>query len=233
MLVLDLQICQAPQISRNASSNTVTQSYYRPSLRNQPKTKGPSTGGVVDTGPSPGERTYQPSPSPPPSDSNSDSSPDSDSGVVQRNPPTRLYSRFATSRVSGFRPPASRAGRASEDEEETPFLPFTQPGEERTDLGATVKGKGQAPSVQSDGTSDEASKGRGPSESSASSTASSAAPIQSKTGSSSRKSPAANLLSPSQRAELAVLNARRKGKVREGSDGTPSMGSSFSDLDGE
>jgi hypothetical protein len=43
-------------------------------------------------------------------------------------------------------------------------------------------------------------------------------------------------LSPRHRAELARLNPRRSasgaGGKREGSDGTPSMGSSFSDLDG-
>lgn len=40
-------------------------------------------------------------------------------------------------------------------------------------------------------------------------------------------------LSPKHRAELAKLSPRRAGKSRrEGSEGTPSMGSSFSDIDG-
>ena len=40
-------------------------------------------------------------------------------------------------------------------------------------------------------------------------------------------------LSPRHRAELARLSPRRKGSRREGSEGTPSMGSSFSDIDGK
>lgn len=40
-------------------------------------------------------------------------------------------------------------------------------------------------------------------------------------------------LSPRHRAELARLSPRRQGTARDGSDGTPSMGSSFSDLDGK
>lgn len=39
-------------------------------------------------------------------------------------------------------------------------------------------------------------------------------------------------LSPRRTAELAGRSPGMKGKGREGSDGTPSMGSSFSDLDG-
>jgi hypothetical protein len=40
-------------------------------------------------------------------------------------------------------------------------------------------------------------------------------------------------LSPRRRAELARLSPRNRGKKGDGSDGTPSMGSSFSDLDGK
>jgi hypothetical protein len=40
-------------------------------------------------------------------------------------------------------------------------------------------------------------------------------------------------LSPRRTAELAGRSPGMKGKGREGSDGSPSMGSSFSDLDGE
>lgn len=39
-------------------------------------------------------------------------------------------------------------------------------------------------------------------------------------------------LSPRRTAELAGRSPGTKGKGRDGSDGTPSMGSSFSDLDG-
>jgi hypothetical protein len=39
-------------------------------------------------------------------------------------------------------------------------------------------------------------------------------------------------LSPKRTAELAGRSPGMKGRGREGSDGTPSMGSSFSDLDG-
>jgi len=42
----------------------------------------------------------------------------------------------------------------------------------------------------------------------------------------------ADALSPRRRAELAKLNPRVS-KKKDGSDGTPSMGSSYSDLDGE
>jgi hypothetical protein len=50
---------------------------------------------------------------------------------------------------------------------------------------------------------------------------------------SERRGPAGPLLSPRRTAELAARGNRGKGASREGSDGTPSMGSSFSDLDGE
>lgn len=52
-----------------------------------------------------------------------------------------------------------------------------------------------------------------------------------------QKQPAAGPLSPRRTAELAGrspgLVRERSSRGREGSDGTPSMGSSFSDLDGE
>ena len=49
---------------------------------------------------------------------------------------------------------------------------------------------------------------------------------------SQRSSRQIGALSPRRTAELAGVNARGRANRREGSDGTPSMGSSFSDLDG-
>ena len=79
---------------------------------------------------------------------------------------------------------------------------------------------------------------KAPIDSSASSSSSAAAqPAQTKqplTAGLSRQQrnpgPTATALSPKQRAELAKLSPRLK---KGGSDGTPSMGSSFSDLDGK
>lgn len=74
-------------------------------------------------------------------------------------------------------------------------------------------------------------------ESSASS-ASSAAPTtntgENAMGTSTGQHKRIDALSPRHRAELARLSPRSRGrKGPDGSDGTPSMGSSFSDLDGE
>ena len=74
-----------------------------------------------------------------------------------------------------------------------------------------------------------------PLESSASSNSSAAPPSSGNTPSEAAAAhQRISALSPRHRAELARLNPRRSGTQGEGSDGgTPSMGSSFSDLDGE
>lgn len=121
-----------------------------------------------------------------------------------------------------------------EDEAEPAFLPLrTQQsdggGSSHKDLSATLKGdlgdrkrRGKDPASGKEGTVQ--------SQTSDSST-SSAAFVSRKPAGDRRPGP----LSPRRTAELAGKSPVGKGKgySREGSDGTPSMGSSFSDLDGE
>ena len=233
--------CQAPPMSRTASSNTVTQSSHRPTSRETLRAKSSFQRGT----PPEKEQIVPPSrrlsqqtrerprnrPSPASLESSSSSSEsESDEARPERSQYLRRPLKFtASKKPRTLREIASgtKATSDEEEEEEPPFLPFSQPvAEENADLGATVRGKDTGTSSQTDGSSDVAPRGVTAIESSASSAASSAAPVQ------SQRSVEPNALSPRHRAELAVLDAKKKGKGRDGSDDTRSMGSSFSDLDG-
>ncbi|KAM5358333.1 hypothetical protein ACJZ2D_015374 [Fusarium nematophilum] len=117
-----------------------------------------------------------------------------------------------------------------DDESEPAFQPYTAPSNQTSaqDLGSTLRGDGRSPgkrfprkdAIHQSHTSD--------------SSASSAAMIQKPAKSrESREQRAPGPLSPRRTAELAGRSpgSKSKGYSREGSDGTPSMGSSFSDLD--
>ena len=156
--------------------------------------------------------------SPPHQDSeDSSSSSSSDSENVGRSQAFRRMPRFSN-RVGALRGGTTADG---EDEDDEPaFLPFTA----NQDPSATLR---NLPGVEDQANAGPAKpshipKGHQRAESSASSTSSAAA-----TGAPNQRTPGA--LSPRHRAELAKLSPRLQ---RGGSDGAPSMGSSFSDLDG-
>jgi len=122
---------------------------------------------------------------------------------------------------------------ADEDDDEPAFMPYATGEPSHNDPSATLRGDPRnigrrAPTKKSM----EVAQQSQTSDSSASSTAPVArrpAPLP-KEG--SQRHRPTGPLSPRRTAELAGRSPGMKGKGREGSDGTPSMGSSFSDLDG-
>ena len=136
--------------------------------------------------------------------------------------------------------PAEGAGGLDDDEEEAEaaFLPFrpqrepaiTSPSSAQ-DMGATLRGDVRDYSRRLP--PDVSVKDQSIQSQTSDSSTSSAAIVSRRPTTSDRKPPGP--LSPRRTAELAGRSPRGRGKVmsREGSDGTPSMGSSFSDLDGK
>ncbi|KAI9821496.1 MAG: hypothetical protein M1832_003344 [Thelocarpon impressellum] len=104
-----------------------------------------------------------------------------------------------------------------DEEEETPaFLPFPVPDARSKADGGSSKATGA---------------GQSPTASTASSASSSQPAAPGDTGPSNHRRPLPGPLSPRRAAELAGRSPRRRPGGRQGSDGTPSMGSSFSDLE--
>ena len=203
----------APPVSRNISGNITTNA--RALNQTSPRPVNAHLHKTTTTTISP-QRSPQPDPLSSPSSSASSSSSSS-----------HVQSRFI--RRPKFAPAAQKLGLsssgASDGEDEPAFLPFTSTSTH--DPSATLRGDPhnistrrtvvhkKADVTQVSQTSD--------------SSASSATPgrrIDFASGNGKRPGP----LSPRRTAELA---GRSQGKGREGSEGSPSMGSSFSDLDGE
>ena len=230
-----------PFASRNSSANTTT--IIGP---NQPGSKGlanPKAGesnrrrvgslpistvasGGADSSTAPDDadtETLSPGPASSAEDSDSSDSP-VESRIIRRPP------RFQ---------PQDGAGSFADDDDdeaEPAFLPFTAQsssaaGPSAADLGATLRGDPRefARRLGKAGAKDKTAQHSQTSDSSASSAA-----IVSKPGTEDRRGGALGPLSPRRTAELAGRSPGGKGKgySRDGSDGTPSMGSSFSDLDG-
>ncbi|KAM0201287.1 hypothetical protein ACHAPI_002162 [Fusarium lateritium] len=170
--------------------------------------------------PSPDER----SPSPGPADSSPTSSEDESSPAQ-----SRIIRRPPRSK----QPEGGQYEDDEDDESEPAFQPYTSPSNQTSaqDLGSTLRGDGRSsgkrhhrthgkPTIHQSNTSD--------------SSASSAAMIQKPDKSDKQvEQRTPGPLSPRRTAELAGREPGSKGKgySREGSDGTPSMGSSYSDLD--
>lgn len=230
---LKTSLASRPKPSRNSSSNTTVLAQNPTGAKNIARPGSPrSQRHRLSSFPIPAQAAAaapEPSPglaSPEPALSSSSSSSSSSSPVesrIMRRPP-----RFqAQDGLGSF---------ADEDEAEPAFLPFqpqasgaSSSGQNTQDLGATLRGDQRdfAPRL---------AKGRGKekahqSQTSDSSTSSTA--MVSRRPTDDRKPPGP--LSPRRAAELSGRSAGAKGKgySRDGSDGTPSMGSSFSDLDGE
>jgi hypothetical protein len=239
-----------PELSRTPSAATMTQSrhFLPPASPRQPVQR--SFRGTT-TASRRAEATSLPTadedetvaPSPPASDttsssssSDSDEAPVRQSQLFRRPPPFQRHRKTALSNVDD-------TGEESSEGSPT-FLPFAvkaDGGTQREDPSATLKDttpprirghQGAAGMQNTRGTtSTPRGKGKQPAgrlESSASSASSAAPPSGTETAHHRR----IDALSPRHRAELARLSPRRQG-TKDGSDGTPSMGSSFSDLDGE
>ena len=162
------------------------------------------------------------SPSPPPQSVSSSAS--SDDGVSQSVARSQVFRRPLDLRTIS-------SGDDGDDDDDDPessggFLPFATNSHE--DPAATLRTAQAKRAVadrprQQDIHSSESSASSNAAPRPRTSTATGKMPLQSPT------SPA-DALSPRRRAELAKLSPRVR---KEGSEGTPSMGSSFSDLDGE
>ncbi|KAF2397540.1 hypothetical protein EJ06DRAFT_533143 [Trichodelitschia bisporula] len=239
----------APTLSRTPSTTTITQSRLISSPRPPPSIttgvrpfRAPPTALPRPTAPTPTAPTptaLGPSPSaspPPPSDeTSSSSSSDSSSPPLHRSQLFRRPPRFASSK-----PRAPVIGEEDDSDDSSSFLayapaPHSPSATLRTPLAAPPA---VALSPPPGGTGPAPSKGKGKGrmtlatiESSASSASSALAGSRERAVLRGGAAGPAGGLSPSprHRAELARLSPRVRGAA--GSDGAPSMGSSFSDLD--
>ncbi len=120
-----------------------------------------------------------------------------------------------------------------DDEEQPAFLPFTSPSVPplSNDPSATVRMNTPRTTTQSPSPSQPTRRQRTQTTHSSASSGSSAAAAGTPVDRTHNQRPPGPL-SPRRAAELSALSPRRRALAREGSDGTPSMGSSFSDLDG-
>lgn len=156
----------------------------------------------------------------PPSESSSDSEPPVQSRLLRR--PARFKSKHGE----------SEDGDGSDDE--PAFMPFAELTHH--DPSATLRGDPRNISRRNIHAHKKPVEATQQSQTSDSSASSVAAPPRARpetiTRESSQRHRMTGPLSPRRTAELAGRSPISKGKGREGSDGTPSMGSSFSDLDG-
>ncbi|MCJ1228567.1 hypothetical protein MMC12_005228 [Toensbergia leucococca] len=225
-----------PQASRNSSTNTVHQTQKpSPSTAQQVPTDKPST--VIHTArsrettrrsidPPPKQRQQSTSRSAKAESSSSSSSSDSDTpATLSRSRAFTRRPRFSTAKA-----PLGPLSDADEDEDSPPFLPFSDPIAADplppTDSSATLRmaltktSSGRAPAFSSAQGHPQPSLRTGHSSSSS-------------TQSQSRNPRSLqNPLSPRRPGEpIHAISPRQRRMAKEGSEGTPSMGSSFSDLD--
>lgn len=157
-----------------------------------------------------------------PADESSSSSSDSDAAIPLV--PSQAYMR--RSRYSASKPPLGPLSDADEDQEgSAPFLPFS-------DVRAFAPAHPEDPSATVHLTSQKPTLDRLAS----SPFPTSRPPLAAPTGHSSSSSIKSQSQPQSQSSRsaqnpLSTLSPRQRGITKEGSEGTPSMGSSFSDLD--
>lgn len=227
---------QRPPVSRNSSAGTaiVTQAQLPANktgtrMGDGPRHRGPSIGvSTASAAATTRDSKEAREPASPVASSTSSSSSSSDSPVQSRiiRRPPRFF-------------PAEGASMDDDDDEALPaFLPFRLASEPATastssgqDLGATLRGD-----VRDFGRRQprgNAAKDLAHQSQTSDSSTSSAAMVSRNPSGGGERNPGGPL-SPRRTAELAGRSPAGKGKgiSREGSDGTPSMGSSFSDLDG-
>jgi hypothetical protein len=237
-------------MSRTASNNTTVQSRQLGWQRNPPPVHTKQSSRESNLRQSYQATDYQ-RPEPPKSpiaDQSSSSSSSSDSESEQPNTrphqPFKRAGRFSSTRTTS-RPIESSGSLRNDDgdeDDETPaFLPYSRPKQADTTLftdpSATLRMAPGRPSVQRRHPTSPAIQNTTP-HSSTSSGSSAAIPqtaptSQNETTRIATRPTTTGPLSPHRQAELSKLSPRRRAAAgREGSDGTPSMGSSFSDLDG-
>jgi hypothetical protein len=165
------------------------------------------------------------------SESSSDSSDSEDENIGRRRPPFKRFGKFSVHRPS-------RKAEDDEDDDSPAFLPLSRPDELTTqrisrDPSATLRQEPRRQVTQLLSAAERVpALHRIPATESSASSASSgiAENLPAKNG--PRSARQAGTVSPRRTAEMARLSPRQRGGGREGSEGTPSMGSSFSDLDG-
>ncbi|KAK0729720.1 hypothetical protein B0H67DRAFT_559443 [Lasiosphaeris hirsuta] len=233
-----------PQVSRNSSAGTAVVTQNQLNAKNVARADNasrrprlPSIATAQPSSPFGYDDADDPPRSPSPVASTSSSSSSSESPVqsrIIRRPP-----RFQPSSAGGDGP--GDLGDDDEDEAEPAFLPYQPPslaqqrgstylasGSSGQDLGATLRGDVRDFARRLPRDEGKGKELAAQSQTSDSSTSSAAmVPRRGAAGAGERKPPGP--LSPRRTAELA--GAKGRGVSREGSDGTPSMGSSFSDLD--
>ena len=172
----------------------------------------------------------------PPSSSSSESESEDEDVDSRRNPRFKRFGKFSMHRP-GLR--GDDDDDEDDEEDDSPaFLPLSRENESHArdngqDLNATLRLDPESPGQRRRPDHPQTPRNPVTTESSASS-ASSGVPVNlPHTGNNRRTSQMTGPLSPRRTAELARSSPRRSvGSGREASDGTPSMGSSFSDLDG-
>lgn len=230
--------------SRNPSTNTITQS--RAGAPSSPSKLGKSPSrGQLDSSPRQGQPAAREIPSylsnrPRSTRSLSDDSSDSTSSDdaagrsgLGRSQMFRRAPKYSAARVGKQR--ATHASNETDEDEEATFFTFSKPEEqERQDLGATLRHPNNQQNVSRQPIEITKITSAGNTDSSVSSAASSAAPVTSSRGTIASNDRRPGPLSPRQRAQLVGATPQGgRAEGRSGSEGTPSMGSSFSDLDGK
>lgn len=166
-----------------------------------------------------------------PSTSSSTSDTDSE-GDGRPGLPFRRYGKFSVPRLGRNQDDNEEQDDDDDDEDDTPaFLPLSSPREElnEPDLRETLRQQPGRHDLQSEASDEPTPLVNETSTSSVSS------------GMGGGNSQTTNGFQPARRhgpvggraADLAQLSPRQRGQPRSGSEGTPSMGSSFSDLDGK
>ena len=228
---------EGPRMSRNSSTNTVFQIHRSPPVAYQTLQADPASSQkarvenhepyrkLVETSTGQRKQSFERPRTPPPKveGSSTSSSPESDSGLEAEAPMSRSRAYTRRPRYSSSKPPLDALSDADEDlESSTPFLPFSEAKD-------TTKSKARP--------SDPSATLRIPPKAQASQS------LSPKAGTKSRQlmNPSQNINSSSSSAQsqparppkapLSSLSPRQRRLAKEGSDGTPSMGSSFSDLD--
>ncbi|KAF7547629.1 hypothetical protein G7046_g8944 [Stylonectria norvegica] len=212
----------SPRPSKSTAARAVDQRRRLSSLPiTSTTTKSPDPEPEAEAAPSP-PRDHSPS-SPGPAESSSTASSADESSPAQsriiRRPP-RFQQAETTPAYDGD----------EDDESEPAFQPYKAPSNQTSaqDLGSTLKGDGHTSSKRFP---KKAGKDKIHHSQTSDSSASSAAMVQRPSKPREQRTPGP--LSPRRTAELAGRSpgSKSKGHSHEGSDGTPSMGSSYSDLD--
>lgn len=227
-----------PVVSRNTSTNTTVlkdaggSSPRQPSSARPPEQGGrrrlsslPITASAAKS-PDAGPENDQEGPaSPGPAESNSTTSSDDDESSPAQSRIIRRPPRYQQQE------PSQSYQDEEGDESEPAFQPYQAPSNQTSaqDLASTLKGDGKSATKRG-----HKSSAKDPIHQSQTSDSSAGSAAMLKRPSKPREQKAPGPLSPRRTAELAGRSPIGKGKAgsREGSDGTPSMGSSFSDLDG-